>query len=237
MARAASTKILVGTISNFKVRYRIIEDVAHALRYALSSAHENDLIAVDARIILDKEPEKHPHIIITPYPTKYMKKVKLKDGTKVLIRPIKPEDELLWLDMFKSFSEETVKFRFFRIIKETPHELRTRYCNIDYDREIGIVAEIEEDGKKKFLGVSRLIFDPGRTDRAEFALVVTDKWHRLGLGSEFIDYTIHIAKDKGLKVIHGVVLKENIPMITLCREKNFKVMDGDPGEYKVEYYL
>jgi acetyltransferase len=200
-------------------------------------AHENDLIAVDARIILDKEPEKHPHIIITPYPTKYMKKVKLKDGTKVLLRPIKPEDELLWLDMFRSFSEETVKFRFFRIVKETPHELRTRYCNIDYDREIGIVAEIEEDNKKKFLGVSRLIFDPGSTDRAEFALVVTDKWHRLGLGSEFIDYTIHIAKDKGLKVIHGVVLKENIPMITLCREKNFKVMDGDPGEYKVEYYL
>jgi len=200
-------------------------------------AIENDLIALDARIILDKEPEKHPHLVISPYPTKYMKKVKLKDGTNVLLRPIKPEDEMLWLDMFKSFSEETVKFRFFRIIKETPHELRTRYCNIDYDREIGIVAEIEKNGKKKFLGVTRLIFDPGSTERAEFALVVTDKWHRLGLGSEFVDYIIHLAKDKGLKVIHGVVLKDNIPMITLCREKNFKVMDGDPGEYKVEYYL
>jgi len=200
-------------------------------------ASENDLIAVDARIILDKEPEKHPHLVIAPYPTKYIKKVKLKDGTKVLFRPIKPEDEMLWLDMFKSFSEETVKFRFFRIIKETPHELRTRYCNIDYDREIGIVGELEDNGKKRFIGVTRLIFDPGSTERAEFALVVTDKWHRLGLGSEFVDYTINIAKDKGLKCIHGVVLKENIPMITLCREKNFKVMDGDPGEYKVEYCL
>jgi acetyltransferase len=215
---------------------------------------ENDFIAVDARIILDKEPEKHPHLVISPYPTKYMKKVTLKDGTKVLLRPIKPEDEMLWLDMFKSFSEDTVFrtgdqdllllhgkvgeiFTFFKIIKETPHELRTRYCNIDYDREIGIVAEIEKDGQNKFIGVTRLIFNPGNTERAEFALVVTDEWHGLGLGSEFFDFTVHIAKDKGLKVIHGVVQKENIPMINLCREKGFKVMDGDPGEYKVEYYL
>jgi len=200
-------------------------------------ASENDLVALDARIILDKEPEKHPHLVIAPYPTKYIKSVKLKDGTKVILRPIKPEDEMLWLDMFKSFSMETVRYRFFRIIKDTPHELRTRYCNIDYDREIGIVAEIEKDGKKKFIGVTRLIFDPGSTEKAEFALVVSDKWHRLGLGSEFIDYTIHIAKDKVLKIIYGIVLKDNIPMITLCREKNFKIMEGDPGEYKVEYYI
>jgi acetyltransferase len=209
---------------------------------------------VDARIILDKEPGKHPHLVISPYPTKYMKKVTLKDGTKVLLRPIKPEDEMLWLDMFKSFSEDTIFrmgdqdllihhgkvgeiFTFFRIIKETPHELRTRYCNIDYDREISIVAEMEKNGQNEFIGVTRLIFDPGNTERAEFALVVSDEWHGLGLGSEFFDYTIHIAKDKGLKVIHGVVLKENIPMITLCREKNCKIMDGDPGEYNVEYYL
>jgi acetyltransferase len=215
---------------------------------------ENDFIAVDARIILDKEPGKHPHLVISPYPTKYMKKVTLKDGTKVLLRPIKPEDEMLWLDMFKNFSEDTVfrmgdqdlllhhgkvgeVFTFFRIIKETPHELRTRYCNIDYDREISIVAEIEKDGQKEFIGVTRLIFEPGNTERAEFALVVTDEWHGLGLGSEFFDYTIHIAQDKGLKVFHGVVLKENIPMITLCREKNCTIMDGDPGEYNVEYSL
>ena len=200
-------------------------------------ASENDLIALDARIILDKEPDKHPHLVIAPYPSKYIKKVKLKNGTKILFRPIKPEDEMLWLEMFKSFSQETVRYRFFRIIKETPHELRTRYCNIDYDREIGIVAEIEDEGKKKFIGVSRLIFDPGSTERAEFALVVSDEWHRLGLGSEFIDYTIEIARDKELKVINGVVLKENIPMVTLCREKKFKIMEGDPGEYKVEYNL
>jgi acetyltransferase len=164
-----------------------------------------------------------------------MKPIILKDGKKALLRPIKPEDENMWLEMFKTFSEETVRFRFFRIIKDTPHEVRTKFCNIDYDREIGIVAEMEENGKKRLLGVARLILDPSRVDEAEFALVVTDEWQRQGLGSEFLDYLIEIAKDKNLTKVNGVVLKDNYPMIALCREKNFKFSEGDPGEYKVEY--
>ena len=200
-------------------------------------ASGDELIAVDSRIIIDHEPKKHPHLIITPYPSKYKKNITLKDGTNVHLRPIKPEDEYLWLDMFRNFSEETVRYRFFRIIKDTPHEMRTRFCNIDYEREIGIVAEIEKDGKKSFIGVTRLIVEPKNNDEAEFALVVCDDRHRQGLGSEFIDYTIEIAKDKNLKKIHGVVLKDNTPMISLCREKGFQFSEGDPGEYKIEYDL
>jgi acetyltransferase len=198
--------------------------------------NEENVVAVDARIVLDREMNP-PHLVISTYPSKYIKKITLKDGIDVLLRPIKPEDEFLWLDMFQSFSLETVRYRFFRIIKETPHEMRTRYCNIDYDREIGIVAEVNDKGKKKFIGVTRIILDPGRNDRAEFALVVSDEWHRKGLGSEFLDYTFEIAKDKNLEKLHGIVLKDNIPMISLCREKNFKFSEGDPGEYKIEYDL
>ncbi len=198
---------------------------------------EKDIVAVDARIILDPEPKKSPHLIISPYPTKYIKNITLKDKTQVTLRPIKPEDEPLWLEMFKSFSQETVRFRFFRIIKETPHKMRTRYCNIDYDREIGIVAEINESGKKRLLGVTRIIIDPVKSDEAEFAVVVSDRWQRLGLGSEFIDYTIDIARDKNLHKLYGIVLKDNLPMITLCREKGFEFSEGDPGEYHIEYDL
>jgi len=200
-------------------------------------ASGDDLIAVDARIVIDKKPEDKPHLIISSYPKKYIKKVKLKDKTEITLRPIKPEDEYLWQEMFDSFSEDTVRFRFFRIIKETPHELRTRFCNIDYDREIGIVAEIKENDKSRLIGVTRIIKSPGRKDQAEFALVVSDKWHRLGLGSEFLDYTFEIAKDMGLKDLYGIVLKDNIPMITLCQEKGFNFSQGDPGEYKIEYKL
>lgn len=200
-------------------------------------ASGDDLVAVDARIVIDKNPKGKPHLIISKYPNKYVKDIKLKDGTEIKLRPIKPEDEFLWLDMFKSFSEESVRFRFFRLIKDTPHEMRTRYCNIDYDREIGIVAELNEGGKRRFLGVTRIIKTPGSDEEAEFALIVGDEWQRRGLGSVFVDYTLEVAKDKGLSKITGVVLKDNIPMMTLCKEKNFKIDEGDPGEYKVEYDL
>jgi len=195
----------------------------------------DELVAVDARIVIDEHPNKKPHLIISKYPSKYMKKVKLRDGIEVLLRPIKPEDENMWQEMFNSFSEEAVRYRFFRRIKNTPHEMRTRYCNIDYDREIGIVAEITEKGKRRILGVSRIIMSPGLSKEAEFALIVSDDWQRKGLGSEFIDFTIEVAKDKKIDKITGIVLKDNIPMITLCKEKKFKVESGDPGEYKVEY--
>ena len=119
--------------------------------------------------------------------------------------------------------------------KTTPHEMRTRYCNIDYDRELGIVAEIKEKGKKRLLGVIRLIANPSKDKEAEFAIVVGDKWQRLGLGSEFMDFMFEIAKDKGIKIIYGTVLSDNLPMLQLCEEKNFKITRGDPGEYNLEY--
>jgi len=200
-------------------------------------ASGEDIIAVDARIIIDVKAKEHPHLIISPYPSKYKKEITLKDGTKVILRPIKPEDELMWQDMFNSFSTETIRYRFFRLIKETPHEMRTRYCNIDYDREIGIVAEVVEKGKKRFIGVTRIILPPGKQNEAEFALVVSDKWHRLGLGSEFLDYTFEIAADKQVQKVFGIVLKDNQPMISLCREKGFHFTDGDPGEYNIEYFV
>ena len=196
---------------------------------------KDGLMAVDARIIIDRDATEHPHLIISPYPSKYQKTVELKDSTQVLLRPIKPEDELLWLDMFRSFSQETIRYRFFRLIKDTPHEVRTRYCNIDYDREIGIVAEILENGKRRLIGVTRIIVAPGNKDEAEFALVVSDKWHRLGLGSDLLEFTFEIAKDKGLQKVNGIVLKDNHPMISLCKEKGFIFSEGDPGEYKIEY--
>ncbi len=199
--------------------------------------YNNELVAIDARIVIDENPTKKPHMIISRYPSKYMKKIKLKDGTSALLRPIKPEDENMWQEMFDTFSDDAVRFRFFRRIKNTPHEMRTRYCNIDYDREVAIVAEIIEKEKRRILGVSRMIITPGQNEEAEYALVVSDEWQRKGLGSEFLDYTIEIARDKGLKKLTGIVLKDNVPMINLCKEKKFKIESGDPGEYKIEYML
>ncbi len=232
----ANMKAVEETMINFS---QLIEDHPEISELDINPLipQDDDLIAVDARIVIDRNPEDKPHMVISKYPSHYIKKVTLRDGTEVTLRPIKPEDEPLWQEMFDSFSEETVRYRFFRVIKETPHKMRTRYCNIDYDREIGIVAEIKQNGKRRFLGVTRIIADPGSNDEAEFALVVSDKWQRHGLGAAFIDYTLEIARNKNFKKIYGPVLKDNIPMIKLCREKNFDFSEGDPGEYVVSFTL
>jgi len=83
-------------------------------------------------------------------PRKYETNVKLRDGRTVLLRPIKPEDEPMWQEMYQTFSEESIRYRFFQAIKATP-EMRKRYCNIDYNKEIAIVAELSEESKKKNL--------------------------------------------------------------------------------------
>ena len=232
----ANMKVVEETMINFS---QLIEDHPEISELDINPLipQGDDLIAVDARIVIDKHPENKPHMIISKYPSHFIKKVTLKDGTEVTLRPIKPEDEPLWQEMFDSFSQETVRYRFFRVIKETPHKMRTRYCNIDYDREIGIVAEIKQKGKRRFLGVTRIIADPGSDEEAEFALVVSDEWQRQGLGAEFIDYTLEIARKKGFKKIYGPVLKDNIPMIKLCREKEFEFSEGDPGEFMISHKI
>jgi len=191
---------------------------------------ESDAVAVDARIVIDTEAilQKtlpHEHLVIAPYPKKYIAQWKLKDKTSVVLRPIKPEDENLLYNLFQSFSEQTMRFRFFQVIKDMSHETLTRYCNIDYDREIAIVAE-EKTDDRKIIGVSRLIFEPGRKS-GEFAVVVGDQWQGVGLGSKLVDYIIEIGKDMGLEKIGGDILSRNLRMIRLCTKKGFKIEPVD----------
>ncbi|MDH5481910.1 MAG: bifunctional acetate--CoA ligase family protein/GNAT family N-acetyltransferase [Candidatus Bathyarchaeota archaeon] len=191
---------------------------------------EKDAVAVDARIILDTEKilQKHlphEHLVIAPYPRKYITQWTLRDGTSVVLRPIKPEDEALLNELFKSLSEETMRFRFFQVIKDMSHETLTRYCNLDYDREVAIVAEIQKD-ERKIVGVGRLILEPGGK-RGEFAVVVGDQWQGLGLGTKLMDYIIEISKDMDLKTIYGYVISNNIKMVNLCAKKGFKMEPTD----------
>ena len=155
----------------------------------------------------------------------------MKDGTPILLRPIKPEDEALLNELFNSLSEETMKFRFFQIIRDMPHETLTRYCNLDYDREIAIVAETRESGRR-MLGVARIILEPGGKS-GEFAVVVRDEWQKRGLGSKLVDYIISISKDMKLETLYGYVGNSNSKMIQLCTKKGFQVKPYDEEVVKV----
>jgi acetyltransferase len=195
--------------------------------------NESEAFAFDARIVIDRKKvfervEPHRHLVITPYPRKYETTWKLRDGRTVLLRPIKPEDEPLWLEMFRSFSEESIRYRFFQVIKDTPHETRIRYTNIDYDREIAIVPELTEDGQRKILGVARVSLEPeGKS--GEIAFIVSDKYQHFGLGTKMVDYVIEICKDMKVEKLYAIMLPDNRRAINLMKKMGFSVKYLDDG--------
>ena len=200
----------------------------------------NEALAVDARIVLDKDRishggSPHEHLTIAPYPAKYVSQWKMKNGTPVTLRPIKPEDETMFFDLFKTFSEETMRFRFFQVIKDVTHETLTRYCNVDYDREIAMVAELQEN-TRKIVGAGRLILEPGGKC-GEFAVVVGDPWQGHGLGSKLIDSIIEVGKDMGLESIYGYIITDNDKMVHLCTLKGFVMEPSEEGVSKATLKL
>ncbi len=194
---------------------------------------EKEAFALDARIVLDKNrvflpTEPYEHLVISPYPTRYEDYFKLQDGQEILLRPIKPEDEPLMLDMFQNLSKETNGYRFFQVTEYRPHEVMARYCNIDYDREILIVAEMAEEGHRKIVGVLGLIIEAhGKT--GEFALIIAEPWKSLGLGKKLVDNMIEICRDKRLETVYSKMLLDNHGDIELVKKKGFTIENLEDG--------
>ncbi|HHE64739.1 MAG TPA: GNAT family N-acetyltransferase, partial [Bacteroidetes bacterium] len=192
-------------------------------------------VVLDAKVMLDAslkdvDDNYSKHLVISPYPSEYTTDFVMKNGKKVVLRAIKPEDELMEKEMFSNFSERTQRFRFFQLIKDISHEELVRYTQIDYDREIAIIAEIEEDDKKKMAGVVRLIADQ-YNESAEFAIVVADPWQGLGLGNKFTDYIHEIAKERGIKKITANILVTNHIMLHMFKKRGFKLVKQEDSYY------
>ena len=202
---------------------------------------EKEASILDARIVIDKNAvckkfEPHEHMVISPYPKKYELLWLLKNGQEVLLRPIKPEDEPMWLEWFQSLSEEAIRYRFFQMIKDTPHEVRVRYCNIDYDREIALVAEIVENGKRKILGVTRLSKESDGK-HGEMAFIVSDYWQGLGLGTKLVDYTLDLAKQQGVESVYVIMLQDNYRALSLTKKMGFNIEYLSDGTVKGQLSL
>lgn len=189
-------------------------------------ATPEDVIALDARVVVDRDILVHgvrpyAHLAIRPYPEEFVTERTLKDDTPVILRPIKPEDEPMWHELLASCSTQSIWFRFSYLFKHTTHEMASRYCFIDYDREMGIVAEVEEDGQRRLIGVGRLVADANH-EVAEYAVIVADRWHGRGLGGLLTDYCLEVAKRWGIKKVVAETSKDNARMLATFRNRGFE---------------
>ena len=189
----------------------------------------NEVVALDARVVIDRDlaahsVRKYAHLAIRPYPEEYVTERKLKDGADVVLRPIKPEDEPMWHEFLAGCSKESIRFRFSSLIKKTTHEMASRYCFIDYDREIAIVAEVEEEGQRKLAGVGRLVADANH-EVAEYAVLVGDRWQGRGFGGTLTDYCLEVAKRWGVKRVVAEVAKNNGRMLSTFSNRGFVMND------------
>nr|WP_238569036.1 bifunctional acetate--CoA ligase family protein/GNAT family N-acetyltransferase [Xenococcus sp. PCC 7305] len=196
-------------------------------------ASSESLLALDARVLLhdsqDIEAEDNsnslPNLAIRPYPSQYIKHWTLRDGKKVTIRPIRPEDEPLIVEFHQTVSEESIYLRYFHLIKfqtRISHERLTSICFIDYERELALVAEsLDPDTQKReILGVGRLSKIHG-TNEAKFGMLVSDRHQGVGLGTELLYFLLDIGRQEKLSCIKAEILPENYTMQHLCRKLGF----------------
>lgn len=185
-------------------------------------ASPEGFIALDARIVLHPITDHDlPKLAIRPYPAQYISKTELKDGSAVLIRPIKPEDESLLIEFHRELSEQSVRQRYFEFMaldKRIAHERLMRICFNDFDREIALVAQQEN----KIIGVIRVTRILSTSD-AQLTMIIRDAYHNLGLGTKLLHEAIEVAKKEKIEHIFAYILDENLGMLKICKQAGFEI--------------
>jgi acetyltransferase len=190
------------------------------------------VIAVDARIVLNahKPTRAHrlySHLAIRPYPTDLFRQVRLNDGCNVTLRPIRPDDERKWISMLDSCSPETIHNRFGGLVHHFDHSFAIRFCFIDYDREIAIVAEVDTDAGKQLIGVARLVSFGDH--RASLSFLVSDRWQRRGLALQLTGMCMDVARKWQIVEIVAETTADNHAARDILRALDFCEAVADDG--------
>lgn len=201
----------------------------------LLADHEG-VLTLDARVAIApvesarRGPAGHPRFAIRPYPKEWERRATLQDGTAILIRPIRPEDEALYGRFFAAVTEQDLRLRFFAPIKDFNHAFVARLTQLDYARAMAFIAIDAASGQ--MLGVVRLHAN-ANYDIAEYAVLVRSDMKGRGLGWLLMQTMIDYASAEGLQVIEGQVLQDNTTMLTMCRELGFEIAPDpqDAGLY------
>jgi acetyltransferase len=184
-------------------------------------AHPGGAVVADARVVIDPaQPARaaphYPHMAIHPYPIELEEETRLRDGTRLRFRPMRPEDVALEQSFFDSLSERSRYQRFMQHLPALPAHMLARFTQLDYDRELALVAVKD----LAFLAVGR--YAPNADgETAEFALVVADAWQRKGIGRRLLERLCRAARDAGYKALYGHILEANHDMLDLARRLGF----------------
>jgi acyl-CoA synthetase (NDP forming)/GNAT superfamily N-acetyltransferase len=179
------------------------------------------VIAVAARLgVARATTTATARLAISPYPKELEGTAVLPDRTTVKLRPIRPEDEPLLQEIATHMSLDDLRLRFFTPIRRLTHELAARLSQLDYDREMALVALTEDGGTA--LGVARFAADPDNR-RAEYAIGLRSDWKGRGLGHLLMTRLMEVAARRGIGALDGDVLRENDTMLQVCRDLGFAV--------------
>ena len=192
--------------------------------------NDTGVIALDARIRIEASElgvlGPNPRLAIRPYPNQWEAAAETHTGMRVLIRPIRPTDEMLYGGFLEKLSAKDIRFRFFSPRKEFSHSFVARFTQIDYARAMAFVALSEN--QQELLGVARLAADPDYTG-AEYAVIVRSELKGCGIGWALMHHLIRYAESEGLRDLHGDVLAANERMLKMCRELGFDIT-ADPED-------
>ena len=199
-------------------------------------ATPDQLLALDARVVVHDSAitaQNLPRTAIRPYPAQYVAEWKLKDGTPVTIRPIRPEDEPLMVQFHTTLSERSVYLRYFcslSLSTRVEHERLVRICFASYDRGFALVADRKnpETGEHEVLGVGR--FSAINRFEAEAAVLVSDRWQGRGLGTELLATVARVAREEKLRRLSGEILRDNLATQAIFKKVGFKLsLTDDPS--------
>jgi len=202
-------------------------------------ASAEGVMALDARIrIRQADPDGSRRLSIRPYPQDLEESFTLRSGRRVVLRPIRPEDEPEHFDFISKLTPDDVRFRFFGMVRGLPHSEMARFTQIDYDREMAFIATAERDeGHRETLGVVRTATDPDN-ERAEFAIVVRSDLSGQGLGHRLLEKMIAYCRSRGTRTLVGQVMPDNARMLDLAASLGFsRRTEADAGVVEVALNL
>jgi acetyltransferase len=201
-------------------------------------AHPGGAVVADARVVIDpsrlRAPPRYRHMAIHPYPVELEGELALRNGMKMRVRPMRPEDGELEQRFFDGLSERSRYQRFLQYLPHLPAPLLARFTQLDYDRELALV--VIDPSRSNFLAVGR--YAPNADGiTAEFALVVADAWQGKGLGSALLERLCACAKEAGYEALYGHILEANHDMLALAARLGFHEVSRTAAEVTVKRVL